>query len=266
MGTREQGSLGPPERLVRSVLDGPSLVRGFEWHDRVTSTNELAGAAARAGAPEIHVVAADEQTAGRGRLGRRWHAPPGTSLMCSWLLRPPPTARPGLLPLTVGVAVAQVSAPHCPGADVRLKWPNDLLVDDRKCAGILVEAPLPGAVVVGTGINVDWRNVDRPPELAGGTSLAEAAGTTVDRWRLFAGLVGVLSRRYQQLADDPDGILDEYRTRCATLGRDVRVAVTGAERPIEGRAVAVDDGGALVVETPRRVTVHAGDVQHVRPA
>ena len=241
-------------------------MRGVEWHPTVSSTNELAARAARQGAPAVHVVAADVQTAGRGRLGRSWYAPPGTSLMCSWMLRPPQTARTSLVPLAVGVALAQTAAAHCPGVDVALKWPNDLLVGDRKAAGVLVEAPEPGVVVVGTGINVDWRGIDRPPELAGATSLAEASGRAVDRWRLFAGLAGVLTRRAAQVADDPAALVDEYRSWCTTIGQDVRVTTgTSGTRAVEGRAVAVDDSGGLVVASGAgSTTVRVGDVHHVR--
>ena len=264
------GDGAPPEGLIRSLLNGPSLVRGFEWHDAVDSTNTLAIAAAEAGAPEIHVIAADEQRAGRGRLGRGWQAPPGTSLMCSWLLRPPLGLRQGLIPLMVGVALAQTASAHVPDADVALKWPNDLLIaargsGERKAAGVLVEAPTPGVVIVGTGVNVDWREVERPADLTAATSLSEAADRLVDRWRFFAGLVGVLTRRYVQLWSDPDGLLADYRARCVTLGRDVRVErIRGAT--IEGRAVDIDETGALVVASATESTVvHAGDVHHVRP-
>lgn len=248
-------------------MDGPSDVRAVEWHASVTSTNELAARAAREGAPAVHVVAADVQTAGRGRLGRAWHAPAGTSLMCSWMLRPATGARTSLLPLAVGVALAQTAAAHCPGVEVALKWPNDLLLDGRKAAGVLVEAPEPGVVVVGTGVNVDWRGVPRPPDLAGATSFAEAAGRDVDRWRLFAGLAGVLTRRVAQVADDPLALLDDYRSWCTTIGRDVRVTTgTAGTDETLGRAVAIDESGGLVLATGSgTTTVRVGDVHHVRP-
>lgn len=255
---------------MRSLVEGPSVVQGFEWHQSVGSTNVVAAAAAEAGAPEVHVVAADVQTEGRGRLGRAWQAPPGTSLMCSWMLRPTAGVRRALIPLMTGLALAQTAGPHCPGVPVGLKWPNDLMLgtagDERKAAGILVEAPLDGVVVVGTGVNVDWRGVERPDELALATSLSEVAGTQVDRWSLFAGLAGVLTRRYAQLQDDPDGLLDAYRSYCLTLGRQVRVErIQGA--PVEGTAERIDPDGALVVTTASGpVVVHAGDVHHVRGA
>lgn len=255
----------PPQALVRSVLQGPSRLSSLEWHDEVGSTNELAAEAAAAGVPEIAVYGADVQTAGRGRHRRAWHAPPGTSLQLSFLLRPRvPEASLPLLPLLVGVAVAEVAKAHVLEAPVALKWPNDLLVAERKAAGILVER-VEGGVVAGVGINTDWRGVDRPPELEGAISLAEAAGRAVDRWRVLAGLVGVLARRYDDWQSDPGAFLDDYRGSCATLGRRVRVTgLDGAER--QGTATAIGDDGCLLVETPDGIDrVRAGDVSHLRP-
>lgn len=260
---------GPPDELLRALSAGPSVVRHVEWHPSIGSTNDRAVALAAGGAPEVQLVLADEQTAGRGRLGRVWTAPPGSSLMGSFLLRP--GAAPGaltLLPLVAGLALAETVERHllvagC-AAEVTLKWPNDLLVDGRKAAGVLVE--LHGdAVVIGLGVNVDWRGLARPAELAGATSLSEAAGAPIDRWRLLPGLVGLLTSRYAAWRSEPSAVLSAYRARCATLGREVRVALAGGA-VVDGRAVAVDEDGALVVERTggARVTCAAGDVEHVR--
>jgi BirA family transcriptional regulator, biotin operon repressor / biotin---[acetyl-CoA-carboxylase] ligase len=254
----------PPEGLVRSLVDGPSRIAAVEWHAEVASTNALAAQAAATGAPEIHVVGADVQTAGRGRQGRRWSAPAGTSLQTSFLLRPGvPDAALTVLPLVAGVVVAEVTQAHVPGAVVRLKWPNDVLVDGRKAAGILVER-IPGGVVVGIGLNTDWRGVERPPELRAAVSLAEVAEHDIDRWKVLAGLAGVLDRRYARWRDDPRGSLDDYRGWCATLGQRVKVTgVDGSER--HGHAVGVADDGSLELEVDRRIArVRAGEVTHLR--
>jgi len=260
---------GPPAALVRSLVEGPSPVSGVEWHERVSSTNALAAEAARRGTPEIHLVVADEQLAGRGRRDRSWYAPPGSSLLVSFLLRPgrhpdvDPAALP-LLPLVAGLALLEAAAPHCPGAELTLKWPNDLLAGGCKAAGILAEALPDGAAVVGIGVNVDWRGHTRPAELAGATSLAEACGGAVDRWRLLAALAGVLGNRYLDWVRDPAAVLDAYRRRCATVGRSVRVEREGAP-PLTGRAAAIgDDGSLLVVADGVTTSVSAGDVVHVR--
>ena len=235
------------------------------WFDQIDSTNTYVREQARDGTPEGLVVVADHQTAGRGRLGRRWESPPGVSLLASVLLRP--NIDPADLHLcTTAVALAAMDAcQEVAGVGAVLKWPNDLLVDGAKLAGILAEAEFAGAdlaaVVVGIGINVGWPG---PPE-AGGTSLEAAAGSPVDRRVLLHALLAALSERRAGLeaAAGRRALADEGRRRCATLGQQVRVTLEGEE--ITGRAVAIDDAGRLVVETPagsRRVT--AGDVVHLR--
>lgn len=248
---------------MRSIVQGPSPVTALCWRDEVESTNDVLAAAARQGEPEVAVVGADVQTAGRGRRGRRWQAPPGTSLQVSFLFRPRVPARAlTLLPLVAGVALAEVVSAHV-GAQALLKWPNDVLLGDHKAAGILAER-VDGAVVLGMGVNVDWRGVDRPDDLAGATSLAEAAGGGVDRWRVLAGLVGVLGRRYTAWQQRPDDVLIDYRARCATLGRQVAVARPDGTT-VRGQAADIAADGALeVLVATGRVHVHAGDVLHVR--
>lgn len=261
---------GPPAALVRSLVAGPTAIVAVDWQERTGSTNLRAAEAARAGEPEIGLFLADEQTAGRGRLDRSWQAPAGTSLLASLLLRPAMAARQlRLLPLLAGLALAEAVAPHLPDAEVALKWPNDLLLRQnaahpwRKAAGILVEL-VGEAAVVGVGCNVDWRDVPRPPELAAtATSLAEIAAGDVDRWRVLAGFAGVFGRRYSGWRQQPVAFLDSYRSRCATLGRQVQVA-RGAGVTVEGEAVAIGADGALLVRGAdgRTTAVSAGDVTH----
>ena len=243
-----------------------------EWDihrlDEVGSTNTYVRDRARQGAPEGLVAVADHQTAGRGRLDRRWESPPGTNLLASVLLRP--ACAGGDVHLCAG-AVALAGADACrevAGVEPRLKWPNDLLLDGAKVAGVLAEAEFAGpsltAVVVGIGINVAWPG----PAEAGGTCLDEVRGSAqpVDRQVLLDHLLGALGPRLAQLEEAGGrGVLaDEVRRRCATLGQEVRVVLAGEE--VTGRAAAIDDAGHLVVETaagPRAVS--AGDVVHLRP-
>ena len=238
----------------------------IRWFDQVDSTNAYVREQARFGAHEGLVAVADHQTEGRGRLGRRWESPPGANLLASVLLRP--NIDPADLHLcTTVVALAAMDACQVvAGVGTLLKWPNDLLVDGAKVAGILAEAEFAGAdlaaVVVGIGINVGWPS---PPE-AGGTSLEAATGSPVDRRALLHALLAALGERRAGLeaAAGRRALAEEGRRRCATLGQQVRVTLEGEE--ITGRAVAVDDAGHLVVETPtgsRRVM--AGDVVHLRP-
>lgn len=284
---------GPPGELVRSLVEGPSAVGGVEWHDACDSTNDLAWAAAGRGEPEVHVVVTDFQRAGRGRLGRTWTAPPGTSLMCSLLLRPGVTAEAlPLLPLLAGLALGEALAPYAGQGGTALKWPNDVLAtrggpagasravgteapagavetSGGKLAGILAEGPREGAVVVGFGVNVDWRDVSRPAELAAATSLAEASGRDVPRWRVLAACLAVFGNRYDAWKEDPGGFLDGYRARCTTIGQAVRVQrMGGSTDPVQGRAIGVADSGALQIRIAdgETVEVSAGDVEHLRPA
>ena len=261
----EESRPGPPAELVRSLVGGPAAVAAVEWLDEVDSTNSFAAELAREGAPEITVVGAEVQTAGRGRMGRTWSAPPKSSLTFSLLLRPP-VAREALplLPLLTGMALAEVAARYCKDVEVGLKWPNDLLIDGRKAAGVLVEAA-DDAVVVGVGLNVDWRGIERWDELADAISLAEMSDFPMDRWRVLAAVLGVFAQRYEVFKDLPAAFLDGYRSRCLTIGRAVRVQRVGGEE-LTGQATGVDASGALEVrdQAGQLHRVSAGDVFHVR--
>ncbi|MPZ72720.1 MAG: biotin--[acetyl-CoA-carboxylase] ligase [Nitriliruptorales bacterium] len=258
----------PPPPLVSSLVHGPSIVTDMQWFARCDSTNAIAVRQTSGGAAQGLLVVADEQSAGRGRHGRSWVAPAGTSLLFSLVLRPvTPVTTHALLPLLTALVLAETVERHLPDFDVALKWPNDLLVTGRKAAGILVEG-VNGAVIVGVGVNVDWREVHRPDELRDSTSLAEVAGRDVDRWRLLAGLIGIFSRRYEQWQELPADFLDSYRRRCATLGRRVRVERGWRGTMLQGLATDVDSSGALLVQSRdgQTVAVHTGDVHHLRPA
>jgi BirA family biotin operon repressor/biotin-[acetyl-CoA-carboxylase] ligase len=240
----------------------------IRWLDEVDSTNTYVRDRAHQGAPEGLVAVADYQTAGRGRLDRRWESPRGANLLASVLLRP--RCAGGDVHLCTG-AVALAAADACrevAGVEAVLKWPNDLLVGSSKLAGILAEAEFSGgalaAVVIGIGVNVAWPG----PEAAGGTCLDRLGESAqpVDRRVLLDRLLGALAAR-RPLLDEAAGratLADEVRRRCATLGQHVRVTLPGEE--LTGLAAAIDDAGHLVVETasgPRLVT--AGDVVHLRP-
>jgi BirA family biotin operon repressor/biotin-[acetyl-CoA-carboxylase] ligase len=239
------------ERVRRAVVR-TRFTRIDQFGD-VDSTNRVAREAAAAGEPEGLVVVAEHQTAGRGRRGRTWEAPEGTALLFSVLLRPalPPV---DLHLVTAAVALAGRDACRAvAGVEAAVKWPNDLLVGDRKLAGILAEAA-GGAVVVGMGLNVTSH-----PE--GAASLAGAGWHTPDRDALLAtllvGLDGRLGRWPELRAD--------YRAACATVGRRVRVEMPGGD--LVGLAERVDEHGHLVVRPDGAVpvVVSAADVVHLRP-
>jgi len=226
------------------------------WHVQVVeetgSTNVDLLGAADAGAPDRSVLAARHQTAGRGRLDRTWEAPPGTNLLVSLLIRDVPEH---VHELTQRVALAaRDAATAVAGVTPVLKWPNDLLLDGRKLAGVLAQAggragsdDRPSHVVVGIGINVGWA-----PEGAA------RLGATIDPLDVLATLLAAFDRL-------PTDIWPLYRDALATLGQQVRV-----ERPdvvVEGRALDVERDGRLVVLDDCAVThrIDTGDVIHLRP-
>lgn len=239
-----------------------------QWFEEIESTNTYLREQARAGAPEGLVAVADYQTAGRGRLERRWESPPGANLLVSVLLRPGCEAD-DLHLCTTAVALAAADAcREVTGVDVAFKWPNDLLVGESKVAGILAEVEFAGgtppAVVVGLGINVAWPG----PADTDGTCLDDESprGQPVDRKVLLEHLLHALAPRRDMLEDAQGRLVlaDEVRRHCSTLGHRVRVVL--ADEEITGVAHGIDDSGRLVVETDTNLrTVTAGDVVHLRP-
>jgi BirA family biotin operon repressor/biotin-[acetyl-CoA-carboxylase] ligase len=229
-----------------SALGSPRL------HLAVTdSTNTRARELAAAGAPHGTLVTAGEQLAGRGRQGRTWTAPPGRALLCSVVLRDPPR----LLPLLAGVAVAEVASSAGPSAQV--KWPNDVLIDGRKVAGILVEGrPQERWAVLGIGLNVALAPDDFPPELRNtATTLGLSPGAVEPK---LAELLEVLER---WLGQPEEVVLEAVRARDALRGQ--RISWSGGE----GTADGIDGDGRLMIRAGdgRRVALDAGEV-HLGPS
>jgi BirA family transcriptional regulator, biotin operon repressor / biotin---[acetyl-CoA-carboxylase] ligase len=259
---------------LRTAIARPgALWRTIEVTGVTGSTNADLLARAARGAPEGAVLAAEEQTAGRGRLGRTWTSPPRAALTFSVLLRPAaiPRARLGWLPLLTGVAVA-AAIRDVAAVDAQLKWPNDVLVDQAKLGGILAEAA-GDAVVIGIGVNVSTEPADLPPPGPGAlpaTSLRIEGAAETDRAALLAGILAGLERRYRAwsaVSGDPErsGVRAEYTRWCATLGRRVRVELPGG-RLLDGLAAGVDADGRLLVSVPSEadLPVAAGDIVHLR--
>jgi BirA family transcriptional regulator, biotin operon repressor / biotin---[acetyl-CoA-carboxylase] ligase len=264
-GSREPGHPSPGGRILDSrqlARLQPTRFARVVQLPQTTSTNSLLLDEAQKGAADGLVAVADYQSAGRGRFDRRWEAPPGTSLLFSVLLRPGATE----LPLSRRhLALAAVSLALVEGAkvvaavDVQLKWPNDLVVGDRKLAGVLAESAADGALVVGAGVNVDWA-----PEGEAATALSTVAARPVDRGELLVESLLALDH----LNGRWDLVNRRYRASCATVGREVIVQMAAGVPVVRGQAVAIDEQGRLVVQegSGALVTVAAGDVTHVRPA
>jgi BirA family transcriptional regulator, biotin operon repressor / biotin---[acetyl-CoA-carboxylase] ligase len=258
------------DALEIALLGADSLWRRIEVVESTDSTNADVAAAARDGASEGLVVAAEHQRAGRGRLGRQWESPPRSGIAVSVLLRPDSVAaaRWPWLPLLAGVAVHDCVA-DVAAVEARLKWPNDVLVDGRKVAGVLVErvdADAGPAAVIGIGLNVSVGPAELPT--ASSTSLAIAGAATTDRATILVELLRRLESRYRGWVgaggDPAAGLRADYVAACDTIGREVRVELPDGA-PLVGGAVDVDAVGRLVVDTDgdRRV-VGAGDVVHLR--
>lgn len=223
-------------------------------HHRLTdSTNQRAKELADAGAPHGTVVTADEQTAGRGRQGRSWVAPPGAAVLMSAIVRELDSM--SMLPLGAALAVCD-AAESCAPVRCAIKWPNDVWIDGRKLSGILVEGrPAAGWAVVGIGLNVLTPPEEFPPELRDtATSLAAAGGSPTVGAVLEALLAGL-----DRWLDAPAAeVLDAWRERDALLGRRIGWADG------EGVAAGIDDAGSLLVETDSgRIALGAGEV-HLR--
>ncbi len=277
--------------LARALLRPGGLWQAVEVVDRTGSTNADLLARALGGAPEGVLLAAEEQSAGRGRMGRAWVSPPRAALTFSLLVRPAavPPARRGWLPLLAGVAVA-TAVTAVTGVQTRLKWPNDVLTGPAKLAGILAEAA-GDAVVVGVGLNVSTGPGELPPAGPGAlaaTSLRiaisegaasaaqERAAETAqeiaapDREPLLIAILAGFERWYQawcRAGGDPErsGLRAGYTELSGTIGRRVRAELPGGQ-VLSGLAVGVDPDGRLLVGVPSGtvVPVAAGDVVHLR--
>jgi BirA family transcriptional regulator, biotin operon repressor / biotin---[acetyl-CoA-carboxylase] ligase len=228
-----------------------ALGRPHVHYRLIGSTNARARELAAAGAPHGTVVTAGEQSEGRGRQGRTWSAPPGRALLCSIVVRDPPA----LLPLAAGAAVADVVGP---GA--RIKWPNDVLVDGRKVAGILAEGrPREGWAVVGIGLNVALRVEDFPVELH---STAGTMGLEPDA---IGPVLDALLRDLERWINAPaESVLRAVRERDALLGQSVRWAGgrgVGAGLDSAGRLVVRTDGGTVALDAGE-VHLLPGDPVH----
>jgi len=244
---------------------------GFATYvDTTGSTNDDLMAAADEGAPAWSVLAAGRQDAGRGRHGRTWVAPHGSSLLVSVLLRPT-LPSDVLAVVALGGTVAMSEALEEAGVRTRCKWPNDVTAgaDARKIAGVLPESRIEGGgvrhVVIGTGVNVLQAPDDFPAELRDTATSVAIEGGEVDQARLLTSYLAALRARY-----DPAGpgfvvrTLDAYRSRCETIGQDVRATTVDGEI-VEGPAVGLSVWGGLVVRPPGgEVDIAFGEIERLR--
>jgi BirA family transcriptional regulator, biotin operon repressor / biotin---[acetyl-CoA-carboxylase] ligase len=250
---------------LRARLAGLTLGHPLIYLPAVGSTNTFATELARAGAAEGALVVTDEQTAGRGRVGRVWRTLPRQQVLCSFLLRPP--FPPYLLVMAAALAVAR-TAEDFTGKSPGIKWPNDVLYEGRKLCGILIETGTDSLgrsfAILGTGLNVNGSLVDDPELGARAATLADLAGHTLSREEVAATLAGHLDTLYTSLrAGEEDArraVREQWRARLVTLGQQVRIIQRDAV--IEGLAEDVDEDGTLLLRGAdgRLIPVTWGDV------
>jgi BirA family biotin operon repressor/biotin-[acetyl-CoA-carboxylase] ligase len=258
---------------IPEVEDGlaPKLLgTRFHYFDEIDSTNNYARLLAERGEPQGAIVIAEQQTLGRGRLGRRWVSPPYVNLYCSVILRP--TVAPADAPrITLTAAVALADAIERFGAVApTIKWPNDILAGGKKLAGVLTEAVSNSQrvefVILGIGVNLNFSLEAMPPEIRDrATSLSILAGRNVSREAFLQRLIHDLDRCYAILEERGFAALaPRWDERFDLRGRRVRVEMT--DRAIVGRAVGLDADGALIIESADggRQRVVAGDVVPVQ--
>jgi BirA family biotin operon repressor/biotin-[acetyl-CoA-carboxylase] ligase len=235
----------------------------------VKSTNDLAAQLAEQGEPEGTIVTSEQQTVGRGRLGRKWHSPPKSGIYVSVILRP--KFKPELAPgLSVMTALALRDAIHsiCPG-EVRIKWPNDILIANRKTAGILTELYADKEkidfVIIGVGINVNMKAEEFPADLrATATSIRRVNKRRADRIQLLQSFLKCLEKEYERYRKDQlAGSLKRIRRHSSLIGTTVELNM--GRQTIRGKAVDIDKSGALVVDIDdRQVSVAGGEVTVVK--
>lgn len=251
-----------PER-IREGLATKFVGQEIVYLEKVGSTNEVAKGLVDKGAPEGTLVIAEEQTTGRGRRGRRWVAPAGTSLLFSLLLYPDLTLEEVPRLTMVASLAAAEAIESVTGLPVRFKWPNDILIRDKKAGGVLTEVGVTGErldyVVVGVGLNVNW-DPSEVVELAGkATSLSEELGREVSRLDLLQRLLLHMEKGYLRLQEgySPHQV---FTSRLANLGHKAKVVTPEGE--VEGVVEGVDAQGALLLrkDDGTRVRVTMGEV------
>ncbi len=238
-------------------------------YQSVKSTNDIAAQLARSGEPEGTIVVCEQQTKGRGRLGRVWHSPSGCGIYISIILKPrfKPEKAPGLAIMTA-LALADAVSSCCPG-DVRIKWPNDILIGNRKVAGILTELSAErnkiDYVVIGIGINVNHKADDFPPELRPiATSIRTANRRKASRVGLLRQFLQNVEKEYRRYKKDQlASSRRRIRSYSSLLGRNVQLRF--GNRTVEGTAVDIDATGALIIEKDgARRPVTSGEVTVVK--
>jgi len=238
---------------LKQILAGKFIGHHLHYYEEIGSTNDEAFRLGLAGAPEGTVLIADRQTAGRGRMQRSWHSPDETNIYNSIILRPEiELAKAPQISILAGVAVAEVLNDYCPDK-VKLKWPNDVLIDRKKVCGILPQvktsANAVNFIVLGIGINVNINNNQFPDEIRDlATSLVIETGNEISRLELIISLYENLTKWYKQLLKKGFGsIREKWLSLTPMIGQTVQVMFY--EETVSGQAIGLDEDGSLILLT-----------------
>jgi BirA family transcriptional regulator, biotin operon repressor / biotin---[acetyl-CoA-carboxylase] ligase len=252
-------------KILEERLAGKLFGRKIYYYPETGSTNDEAFSLGNAGAPEGTAVIANSQQSGKGRLGRSWQSPRGVNIYTSVILRPQmESSGASRIPIMVGVAVAEVLDDYCIGK-ISLKWPNDILLNDKKVCGILSAAKINGGeldfIVLGIGINVNMKDNQFSEEIRGmATSLFIETGREYSREDLIISLYENLEKWYKQLTLNGFGrIKKKWLSLAPMIGQKVQVVFK--DEIIAGKAAGLDDDGSLILvgEANKEIKVMAGD-------
>ncbi|MFO7570300.1 MAG: biotin--[acetyl-CoA-carboxylase] ligase [Smithellaceae bacterium] len=256
--------------ILKESLAGKTIGDPLYYYEAIDSTNDEAFRLGMKGSPEGTALIAESQSAGKGRMQRVWHSPPGANVYTSVILRPSfETARAPQISIAAGVAVAETLDTYCPGG-VRLKWPNDVLIGGKKVCGILAQMKMSGGnidfVVVGIGINVNLRCDQFPDDIQGlATSLAIGAGHEISRPALINSLYENLAKWYKTLSDNGfETVRKAWLHLTPMMGQTVQVMFR--DEALCGRAVGLDEDGSLILATDdhKEIRVSAGDATIIK--
>ena len=255
--------------VLESKLSARWLGRRFYLFETIDSTNTNLRELSYQGEPEGSVVLAEYQSSGKGRLGRQWHAPAGSSLLFSMLFRPEwPSDRAQWLMMIAGLSAIE-AIKQVADLDLRLKWPNDIVIGEdppwRKCGGVLLEGEMQDSVfnsaVVGVGINVNILPAQLPETVSPATSLQVEAGCLIPRLPLLLNYLAIMERRYEEASMGVSPLTD-WRAALVNIGQRVRAEIKSGGAAIEGVAVDIDTTGRLLIRDSSGSlhTVTAADV------
>ncbi len=267
--SRNKDSIKSDRLRFQEALDTRLLGRESRWLGSISSTNGAAKNWADSGAKHGSMVFADFQTRGRGRHGRNWDAVQGLNLTVSLVLRPNlPVSQLGLITLGASLAVRESIDACCSGVRSTIKWPNDILIENKKCCGMLLESaigkgPSDSFVILGIGLNVNQASFpDTFSESA--TSIMLGYGRPVDRILLLADLLRRLEDELTRLNKDPEIVVSDYESKLDGIGCMFGLTDVHSGATFSGLMTGVDRTGALLLEIDSQIhTFHAGDVQRV---